>query len=234
MNRLFIAKDQLPIIRGSDAHHLKNVLRSRIGDEIELFDGSGMVYLAKITKIEKDSIITEIISQHRSENEPKVKITLAQALPKGNKMDFIVEKCVELGVSKIIPMLTERTIGKAVKFERWQKLAKEAAEQSGRAIVPSIEPLMNFAEVLKLKAQFDLFLIPWELEKERTLKSALTIQQSNNPTILLLIGPEGGFSQKEVEAAKKAGFTSISLGKRILRTETAGMAAIAIINYELE
>lgn len=233
MPRLFVPQSQLPFITGSDAHYLKDVMRLKAGDELELFDGSGLVYLSRVKKIEKDRILTEIISEKKSESEPSTKITLAQALPKGHKMDFIIEKCVELGVSAIIPVLTERTIGKAAKLERWQKLAKEAAEQSGRAIVPAIDPLMTFDEVLKLKSHYNLSLIPWELEKEYTLKKHFTDHPvTGSPDILLLIGPEGGFSQKEVAAAKKAGFTSISLGKRILRTETAGMATIAAINYE--
>ncbi len=234
MQRLFVKKDRLPLITGSDAHYLKDVLRSRVGDELELFDGSGAVYRSKITSIGKEEVITAIISRQSSAAEPAVKVTLAQALPKGSKMDFIVEKCVELGVSRIVPILTERTIGKAAKPERWQKIAKEAAEQSGRAVVPAISELTTFEDLIKLKINYDLALIPWELEKEIILKQVLTTKLPDHPNILLLIGPEGGFTQQEVAMAKKAGFISVSLGKRILRTETAGMAALAAIMYQLE
>ena len=151
-------------------------------------------------------------------------------------MDFVVEKCTELGVSQIVPMLTERTVAKEAKLDRWRKLAKEAAEQSGRTVIPAIASLTPFEEILKMKSQFDLALIPWELEKENTLKIVLkTGGQANRKTdrLLVLIGPEGGFSQKEISLAKEAGLISVSLGERILRAETAGMAVLSAIMYEL-
>ncbi|MDD5594155.1 MAG: RsmE family RNA methyltransferase, partial [Candidatus Margulisbacteria bacterium] len=135
---------------------------------------------------------------------------------------------------KIIPMMSERSVAKEAKLPRWQKIAKEAAEQSKRAIIPQISPLSKFEDVLKLKDQFDLALIPWESEKETTLRFILTTQPPNNlTTILVLIGPEGGFSEKEIASAKNAGLISVSLGKRILRTETAGLAVLSSIMYEL-
>jgi 16S rRNA (uracil1498-N3)-methyltransferase len=232
MPRVFVPKEQLPFIIGSDAHYLKDVLRSKPGDLIDLLDGTGMIYRAKITKLEKDRISCEIISSQEAKSEPAVKITLAQALPKGHKMDFIVEKCTELGVSRIIPVLTERAVAKSAKLERWRKIAKEAAEQSGRAIIPEIYELTTFDDILKLSKDYALAIIPWEAEENISLKSTLTTYPPNHlSTILVLIGPEGGFSQKEVEKAKKAGFESVSLGKRILRAETAGMATLAMVLY---
>jgi 16S rRNA (uracil1498-N3)-methyltransferase len=191
------------------------------------------VHEAKIIDLAKDRIDCEIVASRPDESEPKVKLTLAQGLPKGRKMDLIVEKCVELGVRQIIPMLTERTVAKATKLARWQKIAKEAAEQAKRAVIPEVMPALEFQEVLRLKDQFDLALIPWEEEDKTSLKQALTSSLAAR-SILLLIGPEGGFSGAEVGSAKKAGFVSVSLGKRILRTETAGLAALAAITYELE
>lgn len=232
MHRLFISKDQIPVISDSDVHHIRDVLRMNAGDQLELLDGTGKVYETKISKIEKGKIICEVVSSHLEESESRVKVTLAQALPKARKMDFIIEKCVELGVHQIIPVLTERTVPKSAKLDRWQKLSKSAAEQSGRAIIPEICPLTRFEEVLRLREKFDLALIPWELEKKITLKKAL--KNLISPNILIAIGPEGGFSQKEIELAKKAGFMSVSLGKRILRSETAGMAVLSAIMYELE
>ena len=206
----------------------------KTGDLLELFDGTGKVYTAKILNIEKGKINCKVFSSKESENELKVKVTLVQALPKGGKMDFIIEKCTELGARSIIPMLTERTIGKSNKIERWKKISKEAAEQSGRAYIPDIQPLTKFEEVLKLRKQFSLALIPWELETEKTLKQVLTDPRiPGSPDILFLVGPEGGFSQNEIEQAKEAGFISVSLGKRILRTETAAMAVLSAIMYEL-
>jgi 16S rRNA (uracil1498-N3)-methyltransferase len=147
-------------------------------------------------------------------------------------MDFIIEKCAELGVWSIIPMVTERTIAASMKLDRWKKLAKEAAEQCTRATIPEITNLQTFEEILKSAKQYHLALIPWELEKKKTLKQAL--KSLHLPHILVVIGPEGGFSQKEIESAKRAGFTSVSLGPRILRTETAGLAILSMINYEYE
>jgi len=235
MHRFFVTKGQLPDLTGSDVHHIRDVLRLKAGDALELLDGTGKVYAAKISEIGKNKITCEIISSKPEESEPKVKVTIAQSLPKSSKMDFIIEKCTELGVHQIIPMLTERTVVKSPKIERWLKIAKEAAEQSGRAVIPEITSLMNFEEVLKLRNQFDQALIPWELEKAHTLKKHFTdIPISRCPDILIMIGPEGGFSQKEVASAEAAGFIPISLGKRILRTETAGMAVLSAIMFELE
>ncbi|OGB88810.1 hypothetical protein A2625_02055 [candidate division WOR-1 bacterium RIFCSPHIGHO2_01_FULL_53_15] len=231
MPRFFVPGEQFPAIAGADAHQIRNVLRMKIGDEVELLDGSGKIYSAKIVRIGKDKVETEIVSEKLEESEPRIKITLAQALPKGQKMDFIIEKAVELGASKIIPLTTERTIAKNAKPERWQKLAKEAAEQSGRALIPEVSPLTRFEEVLKMRNQFNLALIPWELEREMTLKSALVHRPSS---ILVLIGPEGGFSHNEITLAKEGGFISVSLGRSILRAETAGLAVLSAIMYELE
>jgi len=232
MHRFFTTKEQLPNLIGSDVHHLRDVLRMKVGDSLELLDGSGKIYTAKISEIEKNKITCEIISSKQEESEPKVKVTIAQSLPKASKMDLIIEKCTELGVHQIIPMQTERTIAKSPKLDRWKKIAKEAVEQSGRAIIPAISPLTDFQEVLKMRNQFELALIPWELEKNNSLKQALTTYRPNH--LLILIGPEGGFSQKEIELAKEAGFTPISLGKRILRTETAGIAVLSAIMYEYD
>ncbi|MDD5383148.1 MAG: 16S rRNA (uracil(1498)-N(3))-methyltransferase [Candidatus Margulisbacteria bacterium] len=235
MPRFFVAQEQIPVITGADVHHIRDVLRLKIGDKLELSDGAGKIYEARISQIKKTEIICGIIASHQAESEPLAKVTLAQALPKGQKMDFVIEKGVELGVDRIIPVVTERTIGKKAKLDRWRKLAKEAAEQSGRAIIPEISPPASFDEVLKMQPDFDLALIPWELEKDNSLKEILSSSkaQNTNYKILILIGPEGGFSHQEIDQAKAAGFQSVSLGKRILRTETAGLAALAAIIYEL-
>lgn len=229
MHRFFVTQDQIPVISGSDVHHIKDVLRMKAGDPLELLDGTGQIYSAKISEIKKDKIMCEVISSQVEEKALKLKVTLAQCLPKAKKMDLIIQKCTELGVYKIIPVLSERSISKAEKQERWKKIAKEAAEQSGRSTIPEIAPLTGFENVLKIKEKFDLALIPWELEKENSLKNALTTHQPNN--LLILIGPEGGFSRSEIGLARSAGFIPVSLGPAILRTETAAMAMLAMINY---
>lgn len=235
MARFFVNNESPEVISGADAHHIKNVLRKKIGDNLELLDGSGKLHFASIVKLDKDKVTCKIVSTSPVEGEPRAKITLAQALPKSNKMNFIIEKSTELGVTSIIPMVTERTIGRKAKIERWQKIAKAAAEQSGRGVIPQIQEPQDFPTIIKLRSQFDIALIPWELERTTSLKQFLpSLLLPQCPTILVLIGPEGGFSQKEIDQAKTAGFISVSLGKRILRTETAGLTIIAIINYEFE
>jgi 16S rRNA (uracil1498-N3)-methyltransferase len=231
MHRFFVAKEQIPSITGSDVHHIKDVLRMKVGEQLELLDGTGKIYEAKISELKKDKIICEILSTHIEVSEPKAKVTLAQCLPKAKKMELIIQKCTELGIDQIIPILSERTIARREKTDRWRTIAREAAEQSGRSIIPEISPLIKFEDLLKIKDRFDLALIPWELERKTTLKSALK-GLARGGRLLILIGPEGGFSTKEVELAKSAGFTPLSLGIRILRTETAGMAILSMINYE--
>jgi len=235
MPRFFVPKEQLPIILGQDAHQIKDVLRMKIGDELELLDGTGKIYHAKITEINKDRIICTITRHRTSDIGLRTSVTIAQCLPKQKKMDLIIQKCTELGAAKIIPTLSERSIAKGEKLERWQKIAKEAAEQSGRSTIPEITRLTTFEEVLKLQKDYALALIPWELEKDKSLKQLLTTAlPSPCATIIILIGPEGGFSQEEVSKAQTTGFIPITLGSRILRTETAGMSILSMINYHFD
>ena len=233
MPRFFVTPDQIPEIKGTDAHHIRHVLRMQVGDQLELLDGTGKIYTAKIAQMSKEKIICTILSEKIEKSESKVSITIAQCLPKAKKMDLIIQKCTELGVAKIIPVISERSVAKGEKLERWKKIAKEASEQCGRATIPEISPLLKFSEVLKLAKDYDLALIPWELEDKTTLKKILTGLEASRPAgLVILVGPEGGFSTQEVELVINAGFKSISLGKRILRTETAGMAILSMINYE--
>ncbi len=245
MNRFFVLpgsidKDILTV-SGHDVNHIKNVLRLKAQDELVCFDGKGMEYLCSIESFGKDCVSARILSSQKTDTEPSVKITLVQALPKASKMDLIIQKSVELGVHKIIPITTERTVAKGEKLERWRKISKEAAQQCGRAIIPEVSPVLNFDEFLELapslsrgiSKDFDLKLIPWENEKQISLKSVLK-EHTNTNSIAVLIGPEGGFSKKEVAGAVAHGFKPVSLGRTVLRTETAGMAAAAMIIYELE
>jgi 16S rRNA (uracil1498-N3)-methyltransferase len=147
-------------------------------------------------------------------------------------MDLIIQKTTELGVTKIIPVLAERSVSKADKISRWQKIAREAAEQSGRAIIPEVAETTSLKQLLAQAKNFDLALIPWELEKENNLKKVLL--NKTPKSILVAIGPEGGFSQNEIQQAKEAGFVTITLGSRILRTETAGFSLLAALNYHFD
>jgi 16S rRNA (uracil1498-N3)-methyltransferase len=219
-------------ITGEDVKHIKNVLRGAVGDKLEICDQEGTDYKAAIEVLEKDSVIAEIISSKPNKTEPPVNITLYQGLPKSDKMEYIIQKCIELGVFRIVPVMTERTVVRfgndkdaAAKASRWQKIAQEAAKQCDRGIIPKVETPV----------------IPYEEETDGSLRSLLNSFSQKydrgddmaKPEISLFIGPEGGFAQDEVKEAEEAGFASVTLGPRILRTETAGVAVIAIIMYEL-
>ena len=242
MPKFFISpediKDNIITVSGDNMHHLSNVLRCKVKDEVTVSDSSGFDYLCEIQSIEKDYIFLKIIDKMKNASEPKVKISLFQGLPKGDKLSLIVEKCVEAGVSSITPVNMARCVSKLSKKdfdkkkERFEKISMSAAKQSGRGVVPSVNPLIEFKEFLEKIKEFDLVLFPYEDEKEFTLKSAL--KGFNGESIAIIIGPEGGFSNEEAEKIVASGVSSVTLGSRILRTETAGMATIFNILYELE
>jgi len=234
MRRFFVKKEDIPVIRGEDAHHISKVLRLKAGNMLELLDGENNRYQARIEQVNKNEIICQIIKTEKIQFHPKVNITLAQCLPKQAKMDLIIQKATELGVHEIIPVASERSIAKADKQTRWQKIATQASQQSGRSYIPGINKLMKFKEIIKASANFDLALIPWELEQDKSLKSIIANQPNLPKKILVIIGPEGGFSHQEASAAKNSNIIPVSLGKNILRTETAGLAILAMLNYAFE
>ena len=224
------------IIRGDDAHHISRVLRMKAGDALSLCDGAGNEYDAVITSFSQDAVSCTVGEQHMSEAESPVRVTLFQCLPKTGKMELIVQKCTELGVFAVVPVVSARCVvvpGKDYdkKRERYNRVALEAAKQSRRGMIPSVLPLV---ELKKIDVQsFDLFLVAYEDETAVSLKQALRAAKSAQ-TIALLIGPEGGLEEGEVASLVAAGAKSVSLGKRILRTETAGMAMLAQTLYEVE
>ncbi len=229
--------DEKIYLTGDNYHHCINVLRLREGDKITVCDGSLKDYEAEISEILSDRAVCEIISETENDREPSVSISLFQGLPKGDKMSLICEKCVEAGVFDIFPVALKRCVVKLdkkdyqKKRERLSKIILSASKQSGRGIVPEIHSLCSFDEMIAKIKDYDLFLFPYELEEEVSLKSK--IKDFKGKTIALVIGPEGGFSTEEAEKLISSGAVSVSLGKRILRTETAGMATIFNILYEL-
>ncbi len=241
--RVFVSFDQIKgktaSIEGSDVNYLKNVLRLKAGDEISVIDTKSREYSAKIRSIDNKSVIAEFFFEKHPMSELKIQLTLAQGLPRSQKMDTIVQKATELGVSRIIPIRTERSIVKLDeeraenKIERWGKIAKEAAEQSGRLLIPMIDGVKDMDEFIAMSAVFDTRIALWEMEKDTSLKSFLRGKQGGK-NILMVIGPEGGFSLAEIDKLKKAGFSTITIGSRILRTETASIAVLSMINYEFE
>lgn len=245
MHRFFVPKDQISdktiTIIGSDVNHIKNVLRMEPEDKIEIIDSRGNSFIASIKQIHSDEVQATIIKSLTNNPKLSTKITLAQCLPKAKKMDFIVQKATELGVSHIIPVISERSIPKIEekadkKLSHWQKIAREASEQSGRTITPEILALTKFEDLIKTAKNYKLALIPWEGEQCLILKQIPLPdhQITRSSDILIIIGPEGGFSREEIELAKKFGIIPITLGKRILRTETAGIVLLAQLLYALD
>lgn len=241
MPRFFVTKEQITpegiTISGEDAKHIGKVLRAKCGEEITVCDGAGMDYQCEITAV-GETVETKILSSQPSQSEPSVEVTLFQGLPKGEKMELILQKCVELGIHTIVPVATEFSIVKLdkkeeKKIQRWQKIAEAAAKQSGRGRIPTVERVMNWKEALSAASQLDGAMIPYEKEQERGLRAFLQ-DFCGKRTMGIFIGPEGGFSEQEIAMAQQAGIVPVTLGKRILRTETAGMTALAIALYELE
>ena len=239
MRRFFVTPEQIHPdhieISGSDYNHLIKVLRLGIGAEIEVIDGTGAVYAAKLESTENHKAKAKIISKTAAKQQDGIEITLAQCLPKGSKIDFIVEKATELGAASIIPVLSERTVpdisGKEnSKLERWNKIVQAAAKQSGRTRLTMIESPQRFSEVIKRANEFDLALFFYELEQENHFKAILN-KHANAKSILALIGPEGGFTKEEALAAKASGFIAVSLGKNILRTETAPLTVLSNLQF---
>lgn len=245
MNRFFVAKQNIVedvqkiiIDDQDDVKHITKVLRLKQGDEVEICDGENMEYLAVIASMENKDIKLEIIEKWIGRTEAPIEITLFQGIPKSTKMDIIIQKCTELGITRIVPVITERTIvqlkdqkSEEKKIERWQKIADEAAKQCKRGVIPKIEPPLALAEAIKVATDFDLTVIPYEREEGVGLKGIL--KQTNAVKIGIYIGPEGGFGEKEIKRAKDAGVIPVTLGPRILRTETAGFVALSILMYEL-
>ncbi len=222
-------------ITGDDAHHISRVLRMKAGDALSLCDGAGNEYDALIASVSPEAVSCTVSNPHASEAESPIQVTLFQCLPKTGKMEMIVQKCTELGVFSVVPVQSARCVvvpGKDYdkKRERYNRVALEAAKQSRRAMIPRVLPL---TELKKIDVQaFDLFLVAYEDENTVSLKQAL--RATSPQTIALLIGPEGGLEEGEIRQIVQAGAKSVSLGKRILRTETAGMAMLAQVLYEVE
>mgnify|MGYP003304925140 FL=1 len=213
------------------------MLRAREGEEITLCDGEGMDYQCRIASLER-GVLLDILSKDVCETEPKTKITLYQGLPKADKMELIIQKCVELGVDRIVAVSTERAIVKldkkeTKKLERWQKIAEAAAKQSGRGKIPEIgQQVLKFKEAVAEAKELDGAIIPYEREQETGIRQF--VQNFKGESVGVFIGPEGGFADEEIALAQENGITPITLGKRILRTETAGMTTTAILLYELD
>lgn len=240
MKRIFLenVSGEFVTIGGSDANHLARSLRARRGDKITAVDATGNCAVLELIDFDKETIKARRISEIKKINAEK-KIILADCLPKQNRFDNIIEKATELGVEKIEPLISERTIARPggarenSKRERWQRIAKEAAEQCARDTIPEIGDIRELDAWLKEITPLDentILLFCWENEKTTTAREVLSYCRDKN--IIVLIGPEGGFSEREVDKIKSAGGLSVTLGKRILKTDTAAISVLAMINYE--
>ena len=244
MQHFFVTPDQvkenLIFIEGSDVNHMKNVLRMRIGEEVTISDGNNRQYLCEIREYEQEEAILHIIEETSTDTELPSKIYLFQGLPKQDKMELIVQKCVELGCFEVIPVATKRCVVKLddkkakKKIERWQQIAESAAKQAGRGVIPEVRDVMSFKEALKYAKDLDVVMIPYELAEGMKETKQWISDIVPGQSVGIFIGPEGGFEKEEVEAAINEGAKAITLGKRILRTETAGLTTLSVIMFHLE
>lgn len=244
MQRFFVTSDQVGEdkirIQGSDVNHMKNVLRMRPGEEVMVSDGNNRQYRCRVEDYPDGEAVLAILEAGLVDTELPSRIYLFQGLPKQEKMELIVQKAVELGVCQVIPVQTRRCVVKldakkaAKKVQRWQQIAESAAKQAGRGYIPAVSEVMTFQEALAFSEALDIRLIPYELadgmEGTRKILDGIRPGQS----VGIFIGPEGGFEKEEVSRAVEAGALPITLGKRILRTETAGIAVLSILMYRLE
>lgn len=227
-------------ITGDDVNHIKNVLRMTKGEKVVISCGQGIDYYCIIDFIQETEIGLLIEEEKPAMTELPTEITLFQALPKSDKMELIVQKAVELGSARIVPVKTKRCVVKLdekkaqKKVNRWNLIAESAAKQSGRAIIPKVSEVMSFSDALQLAKTMDTVLIPYELSEDMAGSVQAMQKAAAGKSIGIFIGPEGGFERGEVELAIQTGALAISLGKRILRTETAGLATMSVLMFMIE
>ncbi len=223
-------------LTGEDARHIAKSLRMQPGEELTVCDGGGLDHACVLEQVAADAVRARVRASQPSMSEPRTQVTLYMALPKGDKMELIVQKTTELGVSDIVPVLTARCVSRPdartleKKIDRWGKIAAEAAKQSGRGRIPCVHPARTLEAALADAAQAEAALLLYEGERMQGLRAALTARAPR--TVSILVGPEGGFAPEEAQQAQDAGLVSVSLGPRILRCETAPIAALACILYE--
>ncbi|MFA5675014.1 MAG: RsmE family RNA methyltransferase [Christensenellales bacterium] len=231
MRRFFaetVFADKL-VITGDEASHIKNTLRMREGDEFIAFDGTGVDYHCRITKTDK-LVRADIITRRQNECEIDVDVTLYQAYPKSGKMEEIVQKAVELGAAGIVPFISARCVKKPDSTARLMRVALSAVKQCGRSVLPAVDGILNFEQALEKMQRHERLIVCWEGEKNTSLKTALCGRPKD---IAVVIGPEGGFEEYEVESMRKRGGVTVTLGPRILRTQTAGMFVLSAIMYDM-
>ena len=244
MHRFFVPAEKLHqkqvVLAGPQAHQIRDVLRMKAGENIIVLDNTGDEYTVSLIEIDRRNVVGEVIEKRRSESEPRTQITLCQSLLSREKFEWVLQKCTEVGVSCFVPIVTERSIIRRPqtitpqKMSRCQNIITEAAEQSGRARIPALESPLLFTDVQARLAGFDCCLVGSVAGNRSSLRQILESVKKESAHVALLIGPEGGFTEKEIADACGRGAKAFSLGKRILRTETAAIVASALILYELD
>ena len=244
MQRYFVTPDNLledkAIVRGDDAHHLMRVMRAQPGDKVVVSDGVRRECLAEVVELYKENVLLKLLEERPMSGEPSVDVWIAQSLPKGDKLETVIQKGTEIGATAFLPFASARTVvqydakKEAKRVERWRKIAKEAAEQAHRSKVPDVRDAMRWSDLLETAERAQLALFCYEKENGRQLKDALReagLETGRGP-VLVIVGPEGGFTEEEAAEAERRGCVPVGLGRRILRTETAGLVAAACILYE--
>lgn len=245
MYRFYVSADQLAekevFISGGDVNHIKNVLRLEVGDWIVACDGNGTDYVSRIQFICSDEVVASIEKVQPTGTELPVRITLFQGMPKKDKLELIIQKAVELGACEIVPVMTKRTVVKLSeekkinkRLERWQSIAYAAAKQCDRGIIPTVHKPVSYEEALAMADQLDYNVIPYELQTGMEEARKIVDQACKQRSLGIFIGPEGGFEPEEVERAMTRNIHPMTLGKRILRTETAGMALLSILMFQMQ
>ena len=245
MYRFYVSADQLAekevFISGGDVNHIKNVLRLEVGDWIVACDGNGTDYVSRIQSICSDEVVASIEKVQPTGTELPVRITLFQGMPKKDKLELIIQNAVELGACEIVPVMTKRTVVKLSeekkinkRLERWQSIAYAAAKQCDRGIIPTVHKPVSYEEALAMADQLDYNVIPYELQTGMEEARKIVDQACKQRSLGIFIGPEGGFEPEEVERAMTRNIHPMTLGKRILRTETAGMALLSILMFQMQ
>ncbi len=243
MNRFYVTPDvfekEVVTISGDDYKHLSKVLRLKEGEVIEVLNNNGLKALGEIIQIGDDGADVKLLEREEVKTENPYHVSLFQSYPKGSKLETVCQKMTENGVNTIIPFYSKRSVVKPSrkefkKIDRLKKVVKSAGEQSGRGIIPTVESPVDFKTVLSKLSDYDLVLVAYESETGQTLKKTLNSLKHKPERIAIIIGPEGGFDPIEIEALKQNGAEIVSLGKRILRTETAGMVLLSQLNFFYE
>lgn len=243
MHKFFVDKSSIvedtAIIEGDDVKHIYKVLRLQVGDEVSINNCQGEEFLGKIEDINKKQVIVKCTEKLELNNESPIEVYLFQGLPKSSKMDLIVQKATELGVKEVTPIITERVVvknelGEFKKLDRWNRIVLEACKQSKRSIIPKVNTPLEFDELLDLLKNMDLIVVPYENAEDHGIKNMMkSINKSYIKKIAVIIGPEGGFEEEEINRLKELEAYIVTLGPRIFRTETAGFVCVSLIMYEL-